>query len=260
MTNRVICTTCNRDDATASYPNGIYCFRCQITHWTKQKPEKPFFPDLKPLGTISDEVVLPQSFTQEIPKEGLHWLYKHGITDDLIKDYNIGYVKNEVVRVPGSSFTARLKNRIILPFCIHRMDGPDIIKWYQARALGGEEPKYITIGTKSPYMIRGYLNDDPMVITEDILSAIRISDIKGFKSTALCGTSLSDADLLTFQKTYDTIILWLDNDDAGIKGRNKLAKRFELYGTRVIKIINPKEAKQCFRKELNEILTLALRS
>lgn len=259
MKNKPLCQYCNRDDATQTYPDGSYCFRCSRVLSGTQKASKPLFPILEPLEASSTEVVLPHSFTQEIPPEGLYWLYKHGITDKLIERYRIGYVKNEVVRVPGTTFTVKLKNRVILPCWHSEPFGPEFgLEWYQARALGDDQPKYITIGSEGLFGgKRGWLGMT-LVITEDMLSCIRINEV-GYSSIALRSTSLSDSDLLTLKDSYDTIVLWLDNDKAGINGMNKLAKRFELHGKRVIKITNQEEAKRCFNQKIRDILTKALK-
>lgn len=255
-----VCTTCNRDDAMQAYDNGDYCHRCQINYPKKVKKETSLFPILEDLGLLSDEVVLPQSFTQEIPPEGLKWLYKHGITDNLIKQYKIVYVKNEVVQVPWTLLTTRLKNRIILPKLLMGPYGDwEGVGWYQARALDDMEPKYITIGPKSLFQGHRLYEGRPLVLTEDILSCIRVNNV-GYNSFGLTGTNLSDSDLLTLKNTYDTIILWLDNDKAGIDGMNKLAKRFELHGTKVIKITNQEEPKRCFNQKIRDILKTALQS
>lgn len=252
------CPDCGSSDALTNYPNGAYCFSCQKhTPIKSKRSTKPFFPPTEGSELFSNEVVLPYGCTTEIAPEGLKWLYKHGITDYLIDRYKIGYIKNEKVCTPGLGYTVHLKHRVILPFYEDNK-----LVFYQARSLDGSEPKYLTMGSKQTWISDSERAANPetktLIITEDMLSAMRVGEY--YPSAALCGISLNDKNILTFVKKYATIILWLDKDQAGITASNTLKKRFEIHGTKVIQINNEREPKQCFRQELQAILTNSLSS
>jgi hypothetical protein len=90
-----------------------------------------------------------------------------------------------------------------------------------------------------------------LVITEDILSGLRIGEAS-YNSLALMGTVIKQHDeetLIKNSKAFQRIILWLDADEAGVKGTKALWSRLKfLLPDTLIDVVSrlgiEKEAKQ----------------
>jgi len=122
-------------------------------------------------------------------------------------------------------------------------------------------PKYITTYThehnkgESTWFTTG---GSTLFITEDYLSAYRIYCDTGINSMALLRTTVTDKTLLQiYDLNFDNIFIWLDPDEAGVKGALKVEKelRHFLSTDTKIKVINVgKEPKECSVTELNKII------
>jgi len=143
--------------------------------------------------------------------------------------------------------------------------GPDesLLGW-QVRNLLPKEgtPKYTT------HYVSELSNGDPawfnrlttktLVITEDYLSAWRVGFNTTHASMALLRTSMSDKALFDIERGhYETIIIWLDPDEAGRKGAEKIYKglnHFLPQNTNIVIFDLDKEPKECTPTELQTIL------
>ena len=143
--------------------------------------------------------------------------------------------------------------------------GPDesLLGW-QVRNLLPKEgaPKYTT------HYVSELSNGDPawfnrlttktLVITEDYLSAWRVGFNTTHASMALLRTSLSDKALFDIEsKHYETIIIWLDPDEAGRKGAAKVYEKlnhFLPHNTNIVIFDLDKEPKECTALELQTYL------
>jgi len=143
--------------------------------------------------------------------------------------------------------------------------GPDesLLGW-QVRNLLPEDsvPKYTT------HYVSERSNGDPawfnrlstktLVITEDYLSAYRVGFNTPHSSMALLRTSLSDKALFDIEsKHYETIIIWLDPDEAGRKGAAKVYEKlnhFLPHNTNIVIFDLDKEPKECTALELQTYL------
>lgn len=156
---------------------------------------------------LSASVRLPSDFTLDIPPEGMLWLFKSSITPYRARELGIGY----------SAFY----RRVIIP--IYR-DGKLI--YFQARKLHDDQDiKYINPRvdrSNIAYWVRPPGADNSMVvITEDILSAIRVG--KFVTAMSALGTKLS-IPLANQLSEYDLVVTWLDPDEAGITGARSMRK------------------------------------
>lgn len=150
----------------------------------------------------SNTIRLPSDFSLDISPKGMIWLYKYGITDEEIKTFGIGY--------------SYYMNRLILP--VYNKNNHELIYW-QGRNLGvisKDKPKYLNIRNnlvKDIYFTRTlYEKDTPLIIVEDILSAIKVG--RSFNTIALLGSYIPSS-FYKFIKTNYTpshIYIWLDED------------------------------------------------
>lgn len=216
-----------------------YCFRCgkakrhrhglrSINQLQLQKDTQSF------LRTTN----LPFDFTTKIPEEYALWLYKAGIYKDTYKRYNIGWSEG--------------MQRVVLPVYSN-----EELVYVQARSvIQGHEPKYLnkTASNKETVLFESleskYLLGDYVVITEDILSAIRTGVY--LRSFSTLGTKITDAVAYILSK-YKCII-WYDNDNAGIEGGIKVRKKLISLGTDVQIYRGTKDPKHYTNEELQEIL------
>ena len=143
--------------------------------------------------------------------------------------------------------------------------GPDesLLGW-QVRNLLPKEgtPKYTT------HYVSELSNGDPawfnrlttktLVITEDYLSAWRVGFNTTHASMALLRTSLSDKALFDIERGhYETIIIWLDPDEAGRKGAAKVYEKLNHFlpqNTNIVIFDLDKEPKECTPTELQTYL------
>ncbi|CAB4240671.1 Archaeal primase DnaG/twinkle, TOPRIM domain [uncultured Caudovirales phage] len=140
----------------------------------------------------------------------------------------------------------------------------DVIGYQVRNLLPGATPKYITSyiysGNKGDSAWFHYGLNKTLVITEDYLSAYRVSqDTHGsVSSLALLRTTITDRTLLQiYELGFKNVVIWLDPDEAGIKGATKAQKELThfLSTETSIKVINiGKEPKECTVEELSTIL------
>lgn len=163
--------------------------------------------------TTAGVVALPEDFVGATlaPDDAKAWLYGYNITDEDIKKYNIGYSESW--------------GRIILPVF---EDGKCV--FWQGRAVEGATPKYISVqSAKKPLFVASDPSHDvwTAVITEDMLSAIRVTPVdRCFTGYALLGTHGPD-DLAEQLKKYTYVFVWLDNDTAGRRKGVELTERLK---------------------------------
>ena len=114
------------------------------------------------------------------------------------------------------------------------------------RAVRGERPKYRLFGRGALYWATGNPSR-PLVVVEDILSAIAISRV-GWPAVAVLGTSVSPEQAREIAKPK--VIGWFDGDKAGNKGWISLRKRMALYPVSVSRIVTDLDPKALHRADL----------
>jgi len=126
------------------------------------------------------------------------WLYKYGITDQDIKRYRFGF--------------SEWYDRLIMPV----FNDGKLVYW-QGRNLGKstkDSPKYTNVKSNrsSVYFQLLTYPGKPVVLVEDILSAIRVNNA-GYNSVALLGTNIGTYLVKELQQLRPTLVLvWLDPD------------------------------------------------
>lgn len=223
-----------------------YCHRCHTSGW-KPHGRQSLNKQLERLKRADYElqdkkfIQLPKDYTREIPPAGLIWLSRGGITSALADKYNIGY--------------SAYYNRVFLPV----FQG-DTLVYYQARAIfKGQVPKYINPKVQKDTLRFTSLESEQqesVVVVEDILSAIRVGEIKGHAGCSILGTTASASDL-SYINSFKEIKLWFDPDEAGKKATMQIKRSLSLLGRDVRVITSDKDPKEYTRVELEEILCQA---
>lgn len=220
-----------------------YCFRCHIKkfkgHGIRSISKLKLFKATQEFRT--EEMKLPKDFSLDIPPEYAVWLYKAGIFKDTAELYGIGWSKS--------------LQRVVLPV----YQNSELL-YVQARSvIPGMKPKYLnrTASNKSNIVFESKsskhcLTDKVIVVTEDILSAVRTGVYA--KSFSLLGTTLTDAVAFKLSEYKALVLIWLDPDDAGVNSALKVRKKLRSLGTACV-IYNGKEDPKYFTNdELKEII------
>jgi len=157
-------------------------------------------------------VELPSDTTTDIPLKGRLWLYSNGITESVWRENHISYSPS--------------LERVILPV----YDDRGTVCWYQGRAIYTEQrPKYLQPKREREAILfkakHNKRDQDCAVITEDILSAIRVSNTRN--AYALMGTKITTAQSV-YLSNYAKVIIWLDDDKAGRRAARDIAKSLSL--------------------------------
>ena len=187
---------------------------------------------------LSATVRLPWDFTTDIPIEAMLWLFKASITPYRARQMGIGY--SEYYR------------RVIIPI----YQGTKLV-YFQARALYKDQDiKYIN--PKVDRSAIGYWvfpeesNHGRLIITEDILSAIRVGAF--VPTLSALGTKLSTA-LANQAAEYDHVTTWLDPDEAGITGAQDMRKLLGLT-TQTSNIVSELDPKNLTDEEIKACLKM----
>ena len=233
-------------------PSGYscWCFRCGKQEWRShglqslqllqyQRSSKDWL-EARAFELPSDLVSVPVS--------NRLWLLKAGVGDYLTEHYGIKFSPS--------------MHRIVIPV-YHPVSG--VLDLLQSRAVySGQKPKYLNkyrdaslmrstiFWSKADTLLCPSTCTRTLVITEDILSAIRVGRIVA--SCSLLGTALTDECITQIVSQYDRIILWLDPDKAGVKGTKKMTSQLKLCGLDVTSIESTKDPKYYCNDDIRRIL------
>ena len=137
----------------------------------------------------------------------------------------------------------------------------NVMGWQTRNLEAGAVPKYVTyyIDPKNTGNSSWFMGNKTLVITEDYLSAYRVSKNTRCSSLALLRTTVSDTTLTQiYDLNFETIVLWLDPDEAGTKGAKRILKQLTHFLPRETKLLlygMDKEPKECTPTELADALT-----
>ena len=163
------------------------------------------------------DLKLPPDFTtQHMHVAGNAWLGKYGITALERQLYNIGWSEQ--------------CSRVILPVYA----GTKLVAYQQRRVLPHDTlPKYLTDKSRDVrhpmFLGTKLVSGDTVVLTEDILSAIKVG--RQFASAALLGVTLSDDNLFELLRLgFKRFVILLDDDNFEVKrNQRKLLRRIENF-------------------------------
>lgn len=177
---------------------------------------------------------MPADFNpSDWPNYARVWLYKSGLS-------------NVVIKAHGIYWCGRIK-RVVIPV----LDGTKLIYW-QARGFDPERPKYLNPKVDKPIYKAGPYSGTRIVLTEDILSALKVGQVAS--AWSILGTSLSPLRAAQIANLGVAVDIWLDPDDAGRKGRRKIAAQLRALGVPVRIIRAELDPKYYSLDQIKEIL------
>lgn len=196
---------------------GFKCYRCHDDGWEKfgVRSVAEVLEARNAFDTLTTRATaIPVDAVRldapDVPTDAHLWVLRAGITPEQASSL-YGFTWHQPTR------------RIFLPV------GKGVIL---ARAVYKEDkPKYklMGIGGSHLYTLQG---KNPLVIVEDILSAIKVNKA-GYSSCAVLGTSISPENAAVIAG-YSDVVLWLDPDKAGVEGRRHIKKVLGLYPVNVM--------------------------
>lgn len=183
-------------------------------------------------------VRLPLDVTRELPTRAQMWLKKYNVTQEEINIYN--FLWSETYQ------------RLVLP--VYR--GGRLVYW-QGRYFGTNpnSPKYINTRNKRTevWFDTGGTDAHTVVLVEDILSAIAVSRVSGYRAVALLGCYLSDTMIARLQSEGKQVCVWLDLDKQS-KSR-RYSKRLQVFGLTAKSVVTPKDPKEYTPEQIEGFLT-----
>lgn len=182
-------------------------------------------------------VRLPHDVTRELPTRAQMWLKKYNVTQEEINTYNF--------------FWSNQYERLILPV----YKSGKLVYW-QGRYFGMREqaPKYINTRNKRTevWFDTGGTDAHTVVLVEDILSAIAVSRVSGYRAVALLGCYLSDVMIARLQSEGKQVCVWLDLDKQS-KSR-RYSKRLQVFGLTARSVVTPKDPKEYTPEQIRGFL------
>jgi len=166
------------------------------------------------------------------------WLYKAGLSKPMIAERGIYWCD-------------RIQ-RVVIPV----LNGSTLCYW-QARGFDDDRPKYLNPKVDKPiYKSHRTGNSggerDLLVLTEDILSAIKVGQV--CEAWSILGTSMPDA--LPTLVSGRKVAVWLDPDGAGRKGAGKIYRALSASGADVRVIRSDLDPKCYSLAKIKEYLCL----
>lgn len=156
-----------------------------------------------------DSVPMTSSDKDDVPIMAWQWIWKYGVNADLMKEYNVHW--------------SNAYGRIIFPVYQARLDGVKVdeklVGWCGRcpRTLNKQErfdskrPKYLTKKAKDVarvHFLSHGTDKEWIVVVEDCISAIKISDCTSIPCVALLNKSISQR--LMQKMKEKKVIIWLD--------------------------------------------------
>lgn len=223
-----------------------FCFRCDDRGWFP-KPQESLSERIarRAAETAQDvrtasSVALPEPINTDAatwPAKAAVWLYKAGIGRPEIAE--LGAYWHE----PTS--------RVVLPV----IDGEDVVYW-QARdpfwTRSSNRPKYINPSIDKQHLVAKYGRGDPLVLTEDVLSAFRVGQVT--EAWSLLGTNLTDAVLARILRRGGVVLVWLDPDAAGRKASRTIINQLRACGVAANPVSTQRDPKLYSRRDITLVI------
>lgn len=231
-----------------------WCYRCSEGGWApKPKPSlAERLAKLKVQKAADNSVKFSPTPPQPIefnvakwPVDARVWLFRCGIDE-----FWIGHL--------GFYWCDRIE-RVVMPV----LDDLGLLCYWQARGFDPKRPKYLSQALPSgvakpvykaiPFR-RAPCKSKTLVITEDILSAIKVGeqcDAWSILGTSL--TALSEAEIAN--SGYSKVLVWLDPDEAGVHGRRKIVPQLRRLGINAKAVRSGKDPKLYDFDEIRSFIT-----
>ena len=181
-------------------------------------------------------ISLPADVDFRIPRKAWDFLGKYALTDYHAKKHNLMW----------SEFRQRLYFPI---FDKHGLLG------YQGRYLGEDksQSKWYTQGDLKNilHILPSDVGSDRIVLIEDIISAIRVSDIEN--CMPLFGSFVNIKTVVRLSRFYGNIVVWLDKDKE--KDSYKFSKMIRDLGLISSSVVTDRDPKELTREDILACLT-----
>lgn len=222
-----------------------YCFRCDEPGHEKKEVESW----QERLDRLRNESATDDSLERSIappgppnfdprtwPPAAQLWLYRAGCGLPEIRELGAYYHE--------------ASGRVVLPV----FDGEELIYW-QARDVNwsrkSKRAKYINPSVDKQYLVAKFGRGDPLVLTEDVLSAYRVGKLS--EAWALMGTSINEHITASIDPGRD-VRVWLDPDRAGVQAARAIIKQLTSIGVKASRIKSRADPKVLSSREIHELL------
>lgn len=212
-------------DNLAVYSDGhTYCFRCTYGTGRTRISEA--------VERRDSTVVLPADVTTELPIEARQWLGLYSLP-------RLAITNNHVMYSPSLE-------RIIFPY----FDQTGLLAW-QGRYVGKEnKPKWWSQGKIHEIIHPINVNNREAVLVEDIISAIKVSKVKG--AIPIFGSTISAKHFLRLSSIVDKVWIWLDPD---MRTKSiKMTSMAQLLGLEASVVFSDKDPKEHSHEEIKTLL------
>ena len=216
------CPECNSRNNVAVYDDGHkWCFGCG---WHEQGTISlnRVFNSFKPDN--SSPSTYPIDAQELMPVKPLKWLLKNHLTNEMIQKYVIQWSPQ----------------REMLVWLVYNPYG-EMLAW-QGRCFSPEaKTKYFIAGDiHKDVCILGKGNSGTLVLVEDYISAIRVSD--HYPCMPLFGSNCSTNVLESISRSFNKVVVWLDSDK--LDNARKIAQKASMVGLDARVCYTPKDPKE----------------
>lgn len=174
---------------------------------------------------------------QSWPVAARVWLYKAGCGLPEISELG--------------AYWHKASSRLVLPI----FDGENLIYW-QARDVNwsrkSKRSKYLNPSVDKQYLVAKYGRGNPLVLTEDVLSAYRVG--QSTEAWSLLGTNLTDH-VANQIPTSRQVLVWLDPDPAGIRAARIITKQLTSIGIDARRVDSRADPKCLSKREISHVLS-----
>ncbi len=221
-------------DNLAIYSDGSsYCFSCgyfQTASGLSKLKTKESIPT-KDIRSIT----LPADCDTILPARVKDWLSNYSLTEHDLKLHHVMWSEHW--------------QRLIFPYII---DGK-LVAWQGRSFSPTHKSKWFSQGDLKNilYVCGNHLNKT-VVLVEDIISAIRVSNQQGVCAVPLFASHISTINMLRLAQFYDKLVVWLDKDKE--KEAIKFTHDINLLGVNSQVIITDKDPKEYTNEEIHKWL------
>lgn len=220
----VPCGECGSKDNRALYDDGSsYCFGCKSYSKPKQQ---------KRMEVIETKKSLELVLQPDLPEPNKNWLRQY-LTDEQIEEF--------------FEYHPHLDRHVY----VHYGPEPNKIYW-EARSVREITPKIISVGEKPFNLFGKWKETGVVVIVEDIVSAIKLSEYAGV--LCLHGSVIPHKyyNLLGNIPGIKKVIIWLDADK--LSSAWTYEKKFDAYGMDCVVVRTKEDPKKHSAEEILEII------
>lgn len=216
---------------------GVYGGNPETANHTRRRRQQ--------LNRVQPTIELPKGLTYD-PHEF------HPLANVWLNKYSITYGERERYGIAWSEYYGR----VLLP--VYMNEG--LVAYQLRRILPDDDgPKYLTTrkqGVSKPLWQGGqWVSGGAMVLTEDILSAIKVSRVAN--ATALLGTHTPQENLAYILRNKpDVVLLWLDDDNPDVRDKQRKAyRRIRAFVPCHIVHSHGKDPKEHTVEEIEEVIS-----